>query len=306
MEFHRKYRPQSFDRILGCTETATTLETMLENGTLPHAILLAGPSGCGKTTLARIIKNSLKCSDMDFEELNAAEKRGIDDVRAIQRVMGYHPAAGPVRVWLIDECHKLTGDAQSCLLKMTEEPPSHAYFIFATTDPQKLIPTLRSRFTPMMVRNLFDEEAKELLQRVAKKEKLEVSDKVLDSIILSAQGSARVLLVLLEKISNLPEKDREKVIDEAARELNESIDLCRAMMERPPQWKKVAKILSNMKDEPESIRIAIIMYARSVLLKDGSWFAYNVIKSLEGNLFDSKAAGLAAACYDACHIPQPK
>jgi DNA polymerase III gamma/tau subunit len=274
---------------------------MLENGTLPHSILITGPSGCGKTSLARIIKTRLGCSDMDFEEINAAEKRGIDDIRAIQRVMGYHPAAGPVRVWLIDETHRLTGESQSALLKMTEEPPSHVYFIFATTDPQKLIPTLRSRFSPMTVRLLHDEEAKELLQRVMKKEKLEVSNKVLDSIILSAQGSARVLLVLLEKISNLPEKDREKVIDEAARELNESIDLCRAMMERPPQWKKVAKILSNMKDEPENIRYAVIGYARSVLLREGSWFAYNVIKSLEGNLFDSKNAGLAAQCFEACH-----
>lgn len=301
MEWSKKYRPKTFEKVIGCKETAMALKSKLDEGTLQHAILITGPSGCGKTTLARLIKDRIGCSEMDFQEINCADTKGIDTIRNIRYAMFLSPAGGPVRMWLMDECHLLTSAAQSALLKITEDTPPHVYFVFATTDPQKLIPTLRSRFTPHQVRLLYDEEAKGLLNEVAKKEGVNLSTKTIDKLIESAQGSARVLLVLLEKIASIPEEDREKVTEDAIRAMNESIDICKAMMERPPQWKKVAKILQNLKEEPESVRRAILGFARYVLLRDGTWESYNVIRSLDRNLFDSGAAGLAAGCYEACN-----
>ena len=114
-----------------------------KHGTNP--ILFTGPSGTSKTTLARIYKNHIGCSDMDFVELNAANFKGIDTVRDIIRDMNLSPMKGPVRMWLIDECHKMTNDAQNAFLKSLEDVPSHVRFCLATTDSSKLLKTLVSR-----------------------------------------------------------------------------------------------------------------------------------------------------------------
>jgi DNA polymerase III gamma/tau subunit len=200
----------------------------------------------------------------------------------------------------VHNCHKWSNDAQNAALKMLEDTPAHVYFLLATTDPQKLIKPILTRCTEMPVRLLTHDELKTLLQRVAKKEKITLTADIEDELITSAQGSARTLLVLLDKIANLTDDQRSGAIADKLSEENEAIDLCRALI-KGDSWKTVAGILRNLKGEPESIRWAVLGYARAVLLNKGDHRSYLVIDIFKNHFFDSKESGLAAACYEVCH-----
>lgn len=306
-ELYKKYRPKRFEDLIGCTSTATALAAMVEKGTLPHTILLSGPSGTGKTTIARILKGALECHDFDYQEINSAKNRGIDTMRDIERTMYNAPAAGPCRVYLFDEFHKCTNDAQNAALKMMEDTPKHVYFILATTESNKLINAIVGRCSPMPVRSLTHNELEGLVRDVSKKEKLEIDEEVVDSLAAAANGSARTALVLLEKIFNLPVQERLAAIAEKQAEENQAIDLCRILI-KGAKWRAVADILKNLTAEPDDVRWAVLGYARQVLLKGGADLqsAYIVIECFAKPFYDSKAAGLAAACYEAIHDPERK
>lgn len=307
MEWYKLYRPKRLEDLIGCTSTATALETMLEKGTLPHSILLSGPSGTGKTTIARILKDRLGCHDFDYQEINSAKNRGIDTMRDIERTMYNSPGAGPCRVYFFDEFHKCTNDGQNAALKMMEDTPKHVYFIVATTEPNRLIDTIVGRCSPMPVRALTHNELEGLVRDVSKKEGIEIEDDVVDELAAAARGSARTVLVLLEKIANLQPSERIAAIAEKQAEENRAIDLCRILI-KGGKWRTVADILKNLTAEPEEVRYAVLGYARQVLLKGGAEMhaAYIVIECFAKAFYDSKAAGLAAACYEAIHDPGRK
>jgi len=298
-ELYKTHRPRSLRAIIGAESSTAALINMLEKKTLPHTILFSGPSGCGKTTMARILKTELKCHDMDFKEMNCADFRGIDTIRDISRLMHLAPTGGDVRIWLLDEVHQLSKDGQHAALKILEDTPSHVYFFLCTTDPQKLLKTILTRCCQMPVRLLTHDELNTLIQRVLKRENQTVTESVIEEIIFNAQGSARTALVLLDKCLNLKEEEREEAVKVHAAEENEAIELCRALLSKTKEWKKIANILSNLKGEPESVRYAVLGYARAVLLKSQSPQAYGVICAFRDNFYDSKAAGLAAACFEA-------
>jgi DNA polymerase-3 subunit gamma/tau len=299
-ELYKKYRPKVLPRIIGNKNTVASLTNMLERGTLPHTILFHGPSGCGKTSLARILKQELKCHDMDFKELNCSDFRGIDTIRDIARTMNLAPTGGSCRIWLLDESHQLSKDGQHAALKILEDTPKHVYFFLCTTDPQKLLKTIQTRCCEMPVRLLSHAELLKLLGRVIKREKLSISNTVLEDIADSAQGSARTALVLLDKISNLKEGEQAQAIEDKLAEENEAIELCRALIKKE-SWGRVAKILKGLKGEPESIRFAVLGYARVVLLKSRDYQAYVVMDCFKDNFYNSKAAGLALASFETIH-----
>ncbi len=301
MEIYKAQRPTSLDQIIGNAQTVQSLENMLERKTLPHTILLAGPAGCGKTTIARIIKTRLHCHDLDFHEINSGSLRGIDTMRDVQSLMNLAPIAGPCRMWLFDECHKWSNDAQNAALKMLEDTPKHVYFVLCTTDPDRLIKPILTRCCQLPVCSLSYDELTQLVKSAASKAKIKMSEQDIDAVIGSADGSARSALVLLDKIANVAEPDRLKAIEDQLADANKSIELCRALMDPKTPWKKIARILTGLTDDPESIRWAVLGYAKVVLLKEGSWQAYNVIRCFEANFYDTKTAGLVAACYDALH-----
>lgn len=305
MEWYKRYRPKRLEDLIGCTSTATALASMLDKGTVPHAILLSGPSGTGKTTIARILKDRLGCHDFDYQEINSANFRGIDTIREIQRQMYNSPGAGPCRVYLMDEVHMLSKDAQNAALKMLEDTPSHVYFILATTDPNKLIPAIRTRCSDMPVRALTHKELEGLIHDVSKKENIRLDESIVDELAAAAAGSARTVLVLLEKIVQLAPDQQLSAIAEKQAEENQSIDLCRILI-KGAKWRTVADILKNLTAEPEEVRYAILGYARQVLLKGGAEMhaAYIVIECFAKPFYDSKAAGLAAACYEALYDPE--
>jgi len=305
MEIYKKYRPKTLERMVGNTETVETLKKMMLVNTLPHCILFSGPSGVGKTTAARILCMELDCNEMDLSELNCSSFRGIDTIRDIQRVMNLAPVGGKTRIWILDEFHQMTKDGQNAALKMLEDTPSHVYFFICTTDPQKLLPTVLTRCSHMPLRLLNDNEMCLLLNRVMKKEEITLSDESVSDLISLSAGSPRRALVLLDKIRNLPADKQQAAMESQDEEEKQAIDLCRALIKQEP-WEKVAGILKKIKTEPEQVRWSVLGYARSVLLgssgKGGHRArAYAIICAFEENLFNSKEAGLARACYEAIY-----
>ena len=298
VELFKKHRPKRLNAVIGNEETVAALQNMLERKTLPHTLLFHGPSGCGKTTLARILKKELECHDMDFKEMNCSDFRGIDTIREINRTMNLAPVGGDCRIWLLDEVHKMTSDGQNAALKMLEDTPSHVYFFLCTTEPNKILKTIQTRCCEMPVRILTYAELEKLIGRTARRERIEISERVMNEIVEYSQGSARTALVLLDKISNLEESERIRAIEQKLEEENEAIELCRALIKKKP-WGTITSILKNLKGEPESIRWAVLGYARVVLLKSKNPQAYSTICAFENHFFDSKEAGLIRACFEA-------
>jgi DNA polymerase III gamma/tau subunit len=303
-ELYKKYRPTEFKEVRGQTVTAQ-ISKLIRNKKFPHATLFAGPSGCGKTTLARIIRDKLGCSDSDFNEVNCADFRGIDMVRDIRSVMNLAPISGEVRVWLIDEAHQLSGAAQNAILKILEDTPSHVYFILATTEPEKLLKTIRTRCMTFNVSALNYQDAEGLIKSVCEQEDVELSEDVVDALIKHGEGSPRQTLVLLDSIINIEDEDDQLHAIYRSETKKEAIEICRALFQPNPSWGQLSSIIGSLTEEPESLRWMIIGYAKSLLLKQKklnakSLRAYRIIEAFKVNFYDSKMAGLTAACFEVC------
>lgn len=295
-ELYKKYRPKTLAGVVGNETTVNLLRNMLEKGTIPHTILLQGASGCGKTTLARILQRSLECSELDFIELNCSDFRGVDTIRDIAKQMHFSPTGGKCRIWLLDEVHQMTKDAQNAALKILEDTPSHVYFLLCTTDPQKLISTIRNRCCQLSVELLSEASLRKLLDRVLKKEEVDLKEDLLEMIIDASAGSARKALVILDSVLNLPEEEREAAIKNDPEE-KEVIELCRALI-KGESWSRIASLLKKIKAEPEAVRYFVLGYARTCLLRAKNARAAAIIDAFSCNFYDSKESGLALACYE--------
>lgn len=217
--FYLKYRPQKLQD-LDIVSVRENLKSIVDSGNIPHALLFSGIRGTGKTSTARIISKIINCEDkekpcgkceqctsitngtnIDVIEMDAASNRGIDDIRSLKDAVKLSPTKAKAKVYIIDEAHMLTVEASNALLKTLEEPPAHVYFILATTNPEKLIDTIKSRTTEVVFTKATIEETKNALNKIIKQEKIKIDDKTLEKLIKKAKGSFRDGVKLLEQYS---------------------------------------------------------------------------------------------------------
>ncbi len=216
-----KYRPLLFDDLIGQSHISQTLSKAVETGRIANGYLFTGPRGTGKTTSARILAKALNCvegptatpcnkcpicneitagSSLDVLEIDAASNTGVDDIRTLRENIRYLPTSGKKRVFIIDEVHRLSGSAFDALLKTLEEPPAHALFIFATTEPHKVPQTILSRTQRYDFRRVTTAMLAEHLQNLANKEKVEIDKEALFLIARKGEGSVRDALSLMDQM----------------------------------------------------------------------------------------------------------
>lgn len=280
MELYRKYRPTTFEDVVGMETAIKALKKELENGS--HVFLMSGPAGCGKTTLARIMAKEVGAGELSIREINSAENRGIDTAREILEQMKYYPSDGDALVWILDEMHMITNAGQNALLKALEEVPESVYFFLCTTNPEKLITPLKTRCSEIVVKPLKDDEMAYLLKRTARKEGKRLSKDVISKIVELSGGGGRKALKLLAKVIGLDNDEEmlEVLKDNADSEDNpETIELCRALS-RNTDLKKLFQILAQVDtSEAEKVRQAVMGYMNACLLK-GS-FSAEIVATLQ-------------------------
>ena len=219
---YRKYRPRTFDEVVGQEAVVRTLRNALEHDSVRQAYLFAGPRGTGKTSMARILAKSLNApggpsadldpetpiaqaiasgTSLDVVEMDAASQRGIDDVREIRERAVLQPVEGRYKVYIVDEAHQLTDAAWNALLKLIEEPPPHLVFVFATTELAKVLTTVRSRCQTFVFQRPRLPELVRYLRRIADGEGMEAPDAALSLIARSARGSYRDAVSTLDQLS---------------------------------------------------------------------------------------------------------
>ncbi|HHX84317.1 MAG TPA: DNA polymerase III subunit gamma and tau, partial [Actinomycetales bacterium] len=223
MALYRKYRPASFAEVVGQEHVTEPLSVALSSGRINHAYLFSGPRGCGKTSSARILARSLNCEQgptadpcgvcescvalapggpgtLDVTELDAASHGGVDDTRDLRERAFFAPASSRYRVLIIDEAHMVTTAGFNALLKIVEEPPEHLIFVFATTEPEKVLPTIRSRTHHYPFRLLTPSAMRGLVERICDQEGVAVEPTVLPLVIRAGGGSPRDTLSVLDQL----------------------------------------------------------------------------------------------------------
>lgn len=298
MALQVEYRPKKLKNLVGNTAVVESLQSVLSRKKeIPSTFLFTGPSGCGKTTLARIVKNELKCDDTDFIELNAADDRGIDSIRTLREGLKYAPMGGKKKVILLDEAHMLTPQSQEALLKILEEPPEYVHICIATTNPEKLKPTFKRRCHQYELSPLRESDIHKVLDNVLEKEGVKKFPKKLkEKIIDLSDGSAGQALKLLDMVIDMTDTDKAiRTLQSAGTSQAEVKELCQALING--RSGDVQIFLKLYKGDAESARYAIAGYLNSVMLNKWDSNMCRILDCFSDTFISSGKAGLTVACY---------
>jgi len=223
LALYRRYRPETFAEVIGQDHVTAPLRSALANNRVNHAYLFSGPRGCGKTTSARILARALNCElapvadpcgecdscrdlarggpgSIDVIEIDAASHGGVDDARDLREKAFFSPVRSRYKVYIIDEAHMVTTQGFNALLKLVEEPPPHLRFIFATTEPEKVLPTIRSRTHHYPFRLIPPRLLSSYLSELCEKEHVEIAPAALPLVVRAGAGSARDTLSVLDQL----------------------------------------------------------------------------------------------------------
>src|SRR5205809_2516696 len=218
----RKYRPQTFDPVIGQSHITTTLKNAIRNNQLAHAFLFCGPRGVGKTTCARILGKTINCENqtkdgeacntcnscvsfdagtsLNIHELDAASNNSVDDIRSLVEQVRFAPQAGKYKVYIVDEVHMLSSSAFNAYLKTLEEPPPYAIFILATTEKHKILPTILSRCQIFDFKRITNNDTVVHLQEICEKEEIKAEKAALQVLAQKSEGCMRDALSIMDKI----------------------------------------------------------------------------------------------------------
>ena len=296
MALYRAYRPQSFKEVSGQEHIVRTLQNAIINNKVAHAYLFSGPRGTGKTTIAKIMAKSINCPHSvngepcneceickgitkgmisDVVEIDAASNNGVDEIRDIRDKVKYLPSEGKFKVYIIDEVHMLSTGAFNALLKTLEEPPVHAIFILATTEPHKIPATILSRCQRFDFRGVGVKEIIERIKFISKQENIKISDDAVELIAECAEGGMRDALSLLDEAISFA-GDEVKVSDvyqvSGAVDLDNILEVCNDVLEKDSGkvLSSLEKIIDLGKEIPKICNDLISFYRDMLIYKNNS------------------------------------
>ena len=304
LPLHLKYRPVTFDQVLGNSSLIESLKVVLNKESRPTTYLLQGPSGTGKTTIARIVAKEVGARDQDIKELNIADTRGIDAARTIIENARFMPLGGKAKVYILDEVANATMNFFEALLKILEEPPRKTYFILCTTDPQKLPVTIRNRCTICQASSLRRNELIKLIKDVLIEEgRRKFPKEGIEKIAIVVDGCPRQALVVLDSVIDIEDDSKLlSAINDFSFEQAEIIELFSALLKKT-KWSEMAKILKNIDEDPERLRYAILTRMTNILLSGKqSDRAFLIIDEFKDSFIYTKKAGLVSACYSVINM----